>query len=419
MKTKLTRREFVIGGAAGVAAGLILPRCGPLPQPPAGADGSGAGPADDPDRSPTGGARSFPYLELAGAPREVGRGIGRFFGDFVRTGIERRAEWFAELRQFATGEGRPAVETMLAAASKHTPRAVAELQGWAEGAELPFADLLTLNLQAELAALMKARATPAAPMDEAHPGCSTIVQRTADGIWHLHNEDGADVYADLMFLTHVRPDAGPSYLALNYPGILTGNAPVFNSAGVVQTTNFIGTDDVRLGVGRYFLDRMALESRSLEEALEWSSHPERAYAFHHVFTSIPKRRSVAIEVTPSKRQVLEIEGRYIHTNHLVLEGMENEAQDAEYVGASSRNRWMVLSEWAASVSGQPALGRDELLAPLASHERRPYSPCRHPDGDVHGFTLATAVFAAPAGTMRLYKHQPCHGDFAEYELPAP
>jgi hypothetical protein len=265
---------------------------------------------------------------------------------------------------------------------------------------------------------MKARAKPATPMDEAHPGCSTIVQRSAEGVYHLHNEDGSDAYADLMFLTLVRPDRGPSYLALNYPGILTGNAPAFNSAGVVQTTNFIGTDEVKLGVGRYFLDRMVLESRNLDDALRWSSHPERAYAFHHVFTSIPEQRSVAIEVTPSKQKVQEIEGRYIHTNHLVLEGMEDEVQDKDYVGSSSLNRWMVLSEWMASVDGKPPLSLEELLAPLASHERRPYSPCRHPAGDVHGFTLGTAVFAAPAGTMRLYKLQPCHGNFSSYDQPS-
>jgi len=422
MRSGISRREFVIGGAAGTAGlllGSVLPGCGvPTPVPVTGAPVRvTTGPAVGEIAYLEPSAVKFPLLEVAGTPWEIGRTIGQRFADEVRLGFERRAAWFKDLKEFAAGEGKPAMVEFLAAARKHTPRAVAELEGWAEGSGVPFHDLLVLSLKAELDALKKQRAATCEPVTETHPGCSTIVLATGDRVIHLHNEDGADAYADLMFMLLCRPEDGPAYLTLSYPGILPGNAPAINAEGVATSTNFIGTDEVRLGVGRYFLDRMVLESRSIDEALEWSAHPERAYAFHHVFTSIKEKRAVAIEVTPSKKETVDIDGLYIHTNHLVFETMKGEVQDQEYVSSSSTTRYDVLSRWRDGIADPSALGVEQLLAPLASHEGAPYSPCRHPEGDIHGFTLATAVFEAPAGTMRVYKNQPCQNLFEDYVMP--
>ena len=44
---------------------------------------------------------------------------------------------------------------------------------------------------------------------------------------------------------------------------------------------------------------------------------------------------------------------------------------------------------------------------LTSHTNVPYSPCRHPQGDVKGMTLGTVWFDFEKATMRLYKGNPC------------
>jgi isopenicillin-N N-acyltransferase-like protein len=222
-----------------------------------------------------------------------------------------------------------------------------------------------------------------------------------------------------MFMLLVRPDDGVPYLTLSYPGILPGNAPAVNARGIVQTTNFIGSREVRPGVGRYFLDRMILESRTLDEALSWATHPERAFAFHHVFSSLNERKAVAVEVTASKKEIVPIEGLYIHTNHLVLETMKDEEQDEEYVSSSSATRYRVLSAWKDGLEDPLSLNLTSLLEPLSSHEGKPMSPCRHPEGEVHGYTLATAVFQAPEPSVRISKGQPCLERWMDYEVPGP
>jgi isopenicillin-N N-acyltransferase-like protein len=295
---------------------------------------------------------------------------------------------------------------------------MAELEGWAEGSGVPFEDLMVLNVKSEMYELLHQHTSQARKLDDPQPGCSTVVLVTPERLVHIHNEDGYDAYADLMFMLKVVPDEGAPYLTLSYPGILPGNAPAINANGLVQTTNFIGSREVKMGVGRYFLDRMILEARDIDEALRWATHPERAFAFHHVFSSIGEKKSVAVEVTSSKKEVVPIEGLFFHTNHLVFETMKEEEQDEEYVSSSSINRYEVIDAWTKTIEDPLALKRDDLLVPVSSHERKPYSPCRHPEGDVRGFTLATAVFEAPAATMRVSKSQPCIERWMEYEMPS-
>jgi isopenicillin-N N-acyltransferase-like protein len=427
MERRLTRRGFVVKAAAGslgLMAGAGMTGCGARLARGARTDDEAPGEApreDEPGEEAgplvEGSARAFPCVEVAGSPREIGRGIGRMFGDHVRTGLERRRDWFAPLRSFAAGEGRAALDAFEAAARKHTPRAYEELVGWSMGSGVPYEDLLALNLQAELRALIDQRARASAGPEEENPGCSTIVQAAGGAFVHVHNEDGDAAYSDLMFLVKASPTRGVPYLALCYPGVLPGNAPAVNAAGIAQTTNFIPCREARPRVGRYFLDRECLEARSIEEALRWSTHPERAFGFHHVFSSLAEGRAVAVEVSASRQKVVEIDGLYYHTNHLVMEGMEDEAQDERYVSSSSSTRWNVLGAWAKGLGEPGTMGADELVAPLSSHQGSPYSPCRHPQGEITGATLATAVFRSGRPVMRLSKGQPCLGRWSEFPVP--
>ena len=410
---RLSRRRFfciaaAAGGGAVVAGCGAAPRSAGRPLRPRDGDAGHRAPVGELAFRPAS-AERFPEIDAAGDPREIGRAVGRRFGAQIRAGLERRGEWFRGLVEYATGiEGRAAMEVFEAAARKHAPAAFAELEGWAAGAEIPLGELLVLNHKAELAALRDLQ-PPRAQAGET-PGCSTIVLAAGGRLHHLHNEDGHDAYRDLMFVIRARPSDAPAYVCLSYPGVLPGNAPAMNARGLCQTTNFIACKEVRLGVGRYFLDRMVLTARSIDEAIEWSAHPERAYGYHHVFSDLGARRAVGIEVTPTRSETREIDGLYLHTNHLVLDGTRDAPQDEGYVSSSSASRWQVLARWRDGVADPAALSAGELLAPLASHEQRPYSPCRHPEGDVHGFTLATAVLDADApGRLRLHKGQPCRG----------
>lgn len=408
--TQVTRREFARGSLA--LLGLGLARCaGPAAATRPTASPAGPAPVY---RSAT--ATTFPLYVVRGTPYEMGRAIGQRFAPQIRGGFEARAEWWRELKAFAQAQPKSVHETFVAAARKHAPHIVEELRGWADGCGLPLYDLMVLNLKAEYAALKdKAEAKPADPP----PGCSTVVFAGGNGFILAHNEDGDAAYEQRMFMLQMQPEGKPSVLCASYPGILPGNAPWINDAGVIMTTNFIYTKEVRLGVGRYFLDRLAMEARSIDEALRICAHPERAYAFHHVIGAVGERRAVSLEVTPSAKQRVDIEGLFLHTNHLIHEPLARAAQDPEYVGSSSMTRWQVLSRWKASLGEKPYLTAADVVRALSSHEGKPYSPCRHPEGKVTGSTLLTAVFEVPGTAMRVYKNQPCGNRVHDYRAATP
>jgi hypothetical protein len=89
---------------------------------------------------------------------------------------------------------------------------------------------------------------------------------------------------------------------------------------------------------------------------------------------------------------------------------------SDYVESSSMSRWQVLNRWKEGLPQGGVLGADDLVAILSSHQNRPYSPCRHPEGDVEGATLLNALFDLGAGTLRIHKGNPCRGVFADYPM---
>jgi hypothetical protein len=123
-----------------------------------------------------------------------------------------------------------------------------------------------------------------------------------------------------------------------------------------------------------------------------------------------------VETIPGKHHELEVRGFKIHTNHLTHPEMTSGSTGRpDVIYESSRTRMRVL-EAACAASGAPETA-EEMVALLCMHEGRPYSPCRHPAGEVHGATLGTAVFEGTAeAAMTLYHGNPCRGFTKRYTL---
>jgi hypothetical protein len=319
--------------------------------------------------------------------------------DSIR-GHLRYADDYKNSVGYLKGEGAGELEGMLHHARARFPRLIEELEGMAEGLEIDFMNLFAFNCRSEIRMLQEP------------PGCSTLALRDGDRAILAHNEDGNDLNIGRMFVARVTPPGGVTFLAFVYPGLLPGNGPGFNDRGVAQTTNYIQPRMVAEGVPRYFISRAILEARSLDEAVELATSGPRAFPFHHNLVSLDEGRILSVETAAWPEQVhdiVEVEGFYIHTNHFLhpamteADGDGNRPYDAPYV--SSTTRMEVLSS-AVEERGEPS-DVDGMLGLLSLHAGKPYSPCRHPEGDVRGVTLGTAVFRSPGKTMTLYHGNPC------------
>lgn len=342
----------------------------------------------------------FPYMEVSGTPYECGLAMGKRFGRLVKEGIKRRQDWFDQLNSFASKNKAKRRQPFLDAGKKYFPEVLEELRGLADGSGSSFEDLMTLNLKAELEAMMKQAGDV--------PGCSTLALNHQGNMLLAHNEDGHDAYKDLMFLAKIAVTGKPAFLGLCYPGIIAGNGPCITEAGLVLTTNYIAGTRWRPGIPRYFLDRSVLNAWTLKQALQIACHPDRAFAFHFNIASIRDQKIMSVETCLDNKKVYEVEGLYVHTNHLVQPVLKNTPQDMSYVNSSSMPRYQVLTAKAKELKQNLSqVGKEDLLTALSSHEKAPYSPCRHPKDDVHGTTLATSIFDIRAGTWTLFPNNPC------------
>ena len=343
--------------------------------------------------------RLFKRVEAKGSYRQIGRIIGKASADFYFAVREERGEWFKKLLAVASSSSGAAYSKKLKDALKTSfPQYFEEVAGMAEGLGVPFDEVWALCSKNELLSLKREE-----------PGCSTIFYKDENKAWLFHNEDGDKSYLGRLIVAKVSPPSGVSFFSALYPGLIAGVGPSFNSFGLAQTTNYIGTTRPRVGIPRYFLGRAVLEARSLSEAARLVSTEPRAHPWHHNLFDLKSGVYLSVETIPEGQSVSEriSSGIYIHTNHLISElKLKYRDEDLAYASLSSKPRFKTLKEL-ASAAGKPLKSYKIPLSWLGSHIRAPYSPCRHPKGDIRGQTLATAFFRAGEIKMRLYEGSPC------------
>jgi predicted choloylglycine hydrolase len=353
--------------------------------------------------------QGYSMVEASGSHYQIGRTIGTAMKEQI-TGLLELSPDYKRSVEYLNGEGKDTVQSMLNHTDTHFPQYIEELQGMAEALEIPFASLFAFNCRSEISVLTSPPS-----------GCSTIALRENGRMILVHNEDGSDLNIGRMFLAKVTPPSGVTFVSFVYPGLLPGNGPGFNQFGVVQTTNYIQPYQVADGVPRYIIGRALLESKNLYEAVATATMMPRAFAWHYNLASLTEGRILSVETVAHPKpnhNILEVEGVYIHTNHLLHPGMTSEDEsspppyDVPYI--SSTTRMEVLNE-EVEKKGLPE-NVDEILDMLSLHRGRPYSPCRHPKGEVRGSTLGTAIFESPTVGMTLIHGNPCRGMKKEYSL---
>jgi predicted choloylglycine hydrolase len=386
---KSTRREFLARSLRNAAGLAVLPLAG-CASSSLSHQGAGGIPA-----------QGYPLVEARGTHREIGRQIGTIMREAILEYFECSRDYPA-CREYARSNGR-GLAGLLACAQRRFPDLVEELEGMAEGLDIPFTDLFAYNCRSEISMLTRAA------------GCSTLALCENGRVILAHNEDGDDTNVGRMFIARVMPPSGIEFISFVYPGLLPGNGPGFNSRGIVQTTNYIQPKRITGGVPRYIVGRAVLEARSLDEAVALASVEGRAFPWHHNLVSLSEGRILSVETFPGRHHVREIRGFSIHTNHLIHPEMTSGSAgrpDVPY--ESSLTRMRVLKN-AVARCGTPSTA-DAMAGLLSMHEGRPYSPCRHPAGEIHGATLGMAVFEGSDPAMTLYHGNPCRRIKKHYSL---
>jgi len=324
-------------------------------------------------------------ISCKGPPREIGHTIGKRFRAEILLTLDRHDGLNTRFMPYSrTPAGRARYQHLFALHRNRFPEFFSELEGMAEGAGVPFEKLFVINLRGEYQRFASGGV---------EPGCSTCSLVALDTAAFGHNEDGLALYRGQTYLVRARPQDKPAFTAFCYPGFLPGNAFGFNDAGICFSANNVQPLIARDGVGRHFIARSLLESRSLPEAIAAVHPPDRAYGFNYTIGSLRERRIVNVEVTQDDVAVTDIRGPYFHANHYVELGTVDQE-----ITESSRKRF---ERGARHILEGRVKEREDILKVLRDGEGR--LPILRDGSPPDPFvTLATALFDLDGRKLVIY-----------------
>ena len=226
---------------------------------------------------------TFPVIELSGTPRERGRIHGESLRDLVFEAVQSW-KYILQLTQPPVGKTIDALvnhSDFLAAARRYTPGLVEEVEGIAEGANLPFNEIFALQLMDE--GCWFERQTGASDLDR----CTSLgSNRSPEHPAILaQNLDWKNIFTNFQVIFRLKDEnSGVKTLIPSIPGVL-GTCGL-NNKGIGICTNalwhFLQNSTEGLPVN--FIVRAVLEKTRLADAFDFIQSVPHASGENYVLS---------------------------------------------------------------------------------------------------------------------------------------
>jgi isopenicillin-N N-acyltransferase-like protein len=348
-------------------------------------------------------------LVLTGSPRDQGFEHGRQARadiaanlDTVRRNLERYA---AQGRGFDVDGLLARNQTFI---ERTSPEILDEISGIADGAGVPFADVLLLNVPIFLAGQFL-------PQD-----CSQILllpSVTEDGrTFHAKTRDFSHEGAFRQVVLHRHLPAGEDVIEVHTAGTITWPGSGINRAGVTISTSGVWsrrqTIDLERAGDAWFLINPHLllrQSRSLNDVWEQLQAQPRLTGLNIVVSD--GEHGAAFEATAENAYRHDAEdGVVVRTNHYLTPEIRRLAPTPDE-HPSSYHRYEVATARARSVREWNFAQLAQLLGDHDGYPQR--SICRHSEQGVGADTVYASIATLPDGEFWTVMDHPC-----EAQIPA-
>ncbi|XP_071873730.1 C45 family peptidase tan [Bombus fervidus] len=213
--------------------------------------------------------QAIPIIYTRGTHYDVGFDIGRTFADLIQKFVDAyRPLNETYLPLYETEAGRKIYDETLACVEQQFPGYVKEIQGTADGANVPFHKLFLMHLDDIVPNVANEGQGNALPV-----GCSTIMCNQPGQEILGHNEDALSETLNHWYLVSahvIEPGCKQeNFTSLSYAGFLPGYTMGYNQYGLVYTINTLSAATLRSGkTPRYFLTRALLTAENYVQAQE-------------------------------------------------------------------------------------------------------------------------------------------------------
>ena len=353
-----------------------------------------------------------PLIEVSGTHREMGRQIGEAARAQVQHSVANARvliDAAYDSLELTWQDAQIQSRKYLPFAEERYPQYVDEMRGIAEGANVAFDDIVTLN------------AMEAVTVDALHlTRCTSMAvneERTADGhVLAAHNEDWVPEDEDGVLVISAKPDKEPPFLAMTYGGLLPNVG--FNAFGIAQLIDSVYPSDSRIGIPRLVVARAVLSSHRISGAIGRTLVQHRAAGYNHLLIH-ESGEMYSIEVSARKFEILYAhDGYMVHTNHYLDPQMKQIEKDPEEL-LSSRVRYFRASRLLRQ-NGQHTI--KSLQAIQKDHTNIPNSICNH---NIEGLdpldrekTISALVIDLTSREMHITWGNPCQNAYHTYHLNA-
>jgi len=304
-------------------------------------------------------------ITARGNPRQIGRTLGEAGRAAVREVLLQSDYWQAVTDPAHAG----AVRVMASNLHARFPAVWEELQGLAEGLELPLEQAVAWNCRGDL-------------MSNLPEGCTTVQIPGATPVIG-HNEDGLPGFRGHAVLAQVTPDDGPAFISFCYPGSIPGHTFATNAVGLVLAVNNLRLRNVSAQLPRMGLGRAVLACESLDDALALLEDHNASGGFHMTLAQAGDARIMSVEFGGGAFSARQIKEPMVHANHSLHIG---DAASDQTITASSHDRQARGTQLIGEGIIDPIrILRDTSGSGLPIHRSRSCDP----DNEN---TLATALF---------------------------
>ncbi|KAL5003932.1 hypothetical protein ScPMuIL_017388 [Solemya velum] len=221
-------------------------------------------------------------LHVVGTHYEIGFEVGTLQRAHIQRAL-REYEYIRErVEPFVTSSGKGVYEKFVETISEFYPQYMEELNGIADGAQVPLMQIMLINLEPEISAILGDGPPTVAESTQdgrvfGTSGCTDIYidRQDEDGFKGIvHSEDVAPVFVNTGLLINATINStrypAEKFTAFTVAGFLPGGMYGFNANGLIHTGNAIFPKDIqRAGIPRRIITRALLAAKTIDEAVEF------------------------------------------------------------------------------------------------------------------------------------------------------
>lgn len=326
-------------------------------------------------------------ISASGTPYQVGKIIGKKTKTQIHRQLRSRKKTIPLDKR---KEFQKKLQGYLKQAQKF-PDYLAELKGLAEGSQTSFRELLKFNLM-EFWFLEKEK-------------CTSIVYQNKKDLCLFHNEDAA-LTRD-VFLAEINYQNQVKILSLCYYGILPGISVTLNNFGLSLSLNSLYSNDWQIGLPLVFLFRRLIESKTIQEAVDFLKKTKRARSEN--FILIQNNRFVNLETSATNLNISSPKLPFCHTNHYLSPSMKK-YENTPYLLQSQ-----IRHQFCQKKIKNQNLTFSKTKKILSSHQNHPHAVCRH--GEDNRSKTFASIHVNPSKKEMLIAHKnPCQSKFYKFKL---